>query len=124
MSSSQSHSEREGRESQPLRAMTLATLRRALDSRHDGTAEDGELRRAVRALADHARERALRAEQLVAVIQETWRGLPEMRSTAPRSPGAESAARLIGVCIDEFYAGLGGEGDGGGESRETDHGEG
>ena len=120
--SSQSHPAGDGEAHPSVETMTAATLRRALVAPADDGANE-ELRRAVRALADEARRRGLRAEQLVVAIRETWRSLPEARSAASRSGDAGVAARVIGVCIGEYYAGVRDASDEGGGRRETDHGD-
>ena len=61
----------------------------------------------MRTLADDARARGLRAEELIIVLREAWAGLAEVRSLLPASQRTEAAARAVSVCIREYYAGVG-----------------
>ena len=106
MSSQQSPSrsgESDGRHA--IQSLVAGALRRALLAPPDSAEGEVELRRTIRALADAARGRGLRAEQLVVALREAWTTLPEARAITPRSRRAEVAAHLVGVCIDEYYAG-------------------
>ena len=86
---------------------TLCSLLRAeLPSRSDGGLRlSGDSRRAIRALCAAAHEEHLRAEQLLVVVKQALNSLPEV-ATLPYGAGrADALARVISLCIEEFYAG-------------------
>ncbi len=57
----------------------------------------------MRAVCYTARLCGLRAEQLLIVLKEAWRRLPEVRGL-DRCQSEEVLARVIQDCIDEYYA--------------------
>ena len=63
---------------------------------------DGDLRLALRDACDRARNDGLRAEELLLVLKDAWRELPERRGL-PRVDPDEALARVVTACIDEFY---------------------
>ena len=64
--------------------------------------EDG-TRAALRELCDAARGAELRAEQLLILLKEVWRDLPEARLAA-YDDGRATFTRLVTLCIREYYA--------------------
>lgn len=58
---------------------------------------------AMRAVCQNARLCGLRAEQLVVVLKESWRKLPEVRRL-DRYESEEVLARIIHDCIEAYYA--------------------
>jgi hypothetical protein len=124
MSSQQSPSRvGESEDDGSLHSAARRTLQQAARARHDAVGGNAALRRSIRALADDARSRGLRAEQLVVALREAWQTLPEARAITSRASRVELAAVVIGICIDEYYAGLREDGDAGAESRSADSGE-
>ena len=55
-------------------------------------------------LADEARTRHIRAEQLLVVLKETWNSLPQVRGMADSTQQARLLERVITMCIKEYYS--------------------
>ena len=88
-----------------LPELAAGMLRSVADrARRAGDRRDGvELGEPMRAVCYTARRCGLRAEQLLVVLKDAWRRLPEVR----RLNRYESEELLTGVihdCIEEFYA--------------------
>jgi len=82
----------------------VAALRAALQaSVQRGDAGEDELRRALALFATEARRRELRPEQLLVLLKEAWRSLPEIRVLRPvvRDPRLEW---LVSEAIRTYYA--------------------
>ena len=95
--------------SRSLHAAAHAALRAALGeqlrrSSPDEPVSQLRLRRALRLLCDDARARGVRAEQLVIMIKQAWRSLPEAASRPGDDSGTELLRRVVSVCIEEYYA--------------------
>lgn len=92
---------REGmsRASDPARSV----LRRALRIGVRGCTRDGELRDALHRACAVTRDSGLHVEDLLVLLKEVWRELPEARR-APRQEADELLARVISLCINEYYA--------------------
>ncbi len=89
-----------------LRELAHGALRRAAHAARAARVEDAvdaDARELVRRTCNTARERGLRAEQLLLVLKEAWRELPEAQRI-PRYNSLEVLARVITVCIHEYYA--------------------
>jgi hypothetical protein len=86
-----------------LREQLLGALSLALRV-GDGSegARDGGLRRLIQRASQSARERGLRAEQLLILLKETWRELPEVRHV-PFQDADDMLARVVTLCIEEYY---------------------
>lgn len=87
-----------------LSPAVLRALRGALEDRPGAPPSDGELRRAMRLVCDDARHRGLRAEQLIITFKQVWATLPEVRKVPRGAEREEMLARLVSMCINEFYA--------------------
>jgi hypothetical protein len=61
-------------------------------------------RQAVRALCDDAHRCHLHAEQLLIVIKDAWREMPEARVGSGHVAPHDSLDRFISLCIEEYYA--------------------
>jgi hypothetical protein len=83
--------------------MADRVLRRALRTDARTVGDDGEMRAALRELCDVARERGLHAEQLLLVLKESWRRLPETRLVMRQDAG-EVLGRAISMCVVAYYA--------------------
>jgi hypothetical protein len=77
----------------------LSALRWA--AQDDGS--DREIRTAIQSTCATAREAGVTAEQLLIVLKECWRKLPEAQRLLRRDAD-ETRARLVTMCIDEYYA--------------------
>jgi hypothetical protein len=86
-----------------LRRLAGSALRHAVHAAQRGEAPDGQVREALRRACDAARERDLRAEELIVILKAAWHGLPEARDIR-RHDSADVLARVITVCVDEYYA--------------------
>lgn len=84
---------------------TLAGVRDALGRSLDGGAGPDELRDALRALSREARERGMRAEQILVVLKELWTTVPQVRRTGGREQEGALLQRAVTLCINEYYAG-------------------
>jgi len=94
----------------PLRDLAEEALRCALRSGARSGANhgadhgaDGELRQVLGRLCERASANGLQAEQLLIVIKAGWRELPEARHLPSRRAG-ETLARVVTLCIREYYA--------------------
>jgi hypothetical protein len=87
----------------PLRDLANETLRRvargACWENRVGTDACDLMRRTCRL----AQARGVRAEQLLLLLKESWRVLPEALRI-PRHQAEDVLARAITACIDEYYA--------------------
>jgi hypothetical protein len=82
---------------------TLQILRAAIAKHARGEAHDDELRRALSLLAQEARVRNLRAEELVIAMKTLWRALPEVQGATNRTEQNLLLGRLVSICIEEYY---------------------
>ena len=89
-------------QSEGLPGLLRQSLRGVLaDERYEDSDED-ELRVAVRAVCERARQDGVRAEHLLIVLKESWRDLPE-QAEIPRFAADEALARVVSACINEYY---------------------
>jgi hypothetical protein len=87
-----------------LSAQTVAELRQAvllLWTAPD--AADGQLGTAMDALVREARERALRAEDVLIEVKGLLADLPELEAPERRMEGARFRERLVTRCIKAYY---------------------
>lgn len=87
-----------------LSAESLDALRAALRGSLDGAGESPHLRPALRRVAEEARERHLRPEQLLIVLKDVWFALPEVGRAPQSDSRSQLLQRVISVCIREYYA--------------------
>ena len=66
-------------------------------------AVDGDARAMMRRTCEAAHAHGIRAEQLLLLIKDAWRELPEARRV-PRHAAGDVLSRLITICIHEYYA--------------------
>ena len=83
-----------------VRELLRRALRSAVDAELDGRA-GADVGRALREACERARQDSLRAEELLVLLKETWRQLPETRQL--RLDGHEMLARIVTACIAEYY---------------------
>jgi hypothetical protein len=103
----------------PVGASTTAALRcwiQALQRAHAAGrgVDSAEVRRTMRRLAEAARPRGARVEQLIVLLKQLWGTLPagEDWGGHPTAHGVDGRGVLDGlvrVCIEEFYASPGSE---------------
>jgi hypothetical protein len=99
----------ESRHSPEPRALseeTLAALRRAV-SGHQGHSPDSDesVRLAVDAVVAEARERKMRAEELILAFKAVYNSLPEPVSATARADQLRLREQLITACIKAYYGG-------------------
>ena len=82
---------------------TLATVREALGRSLDGGAAGDDLRLALRSMAREARDRGLRAEQILVVLKELWGTIPQVRRASGREQQTALLQRAVTLCINEYY---------------------
>ena len=89
-----------------LSAATIARLRSVL-GRHidhpDGA--DPELSLVLRQVVTEARNRHIRAEQLIVSLKQVWDTLPQARQAIDGESQALAKQRLITLCIRTYYRG-------------------
>jgi hypothetical protein len=82
-----------------LRDALLGAPRDPAHARRD----DAEAQAALRPLCDVAHARGLHVEQVLILLKDTWRELPEAQHALP-SHDATILADVITACIAEYYA--------------------
>jgi hypothetical protein len=82
---------------------TVAALRSALARFVKDGDDSTELRDALRRAAEEAREKGLRAEQLLVALKEIWYALPELARPARHDEHQRLLQRVITHCIDQYY---------------------
>ena len=83
---------------------TAAAVCRALKAYGENGLLEGRLRQAARMLCADARERGMRAEQMLVALKDEWAALADVRRLAQGTARADVTRRFITLCIDEFYA--------------------
>ena len=86
-----------------LRDVSDGDLLRALRAAARGDFSNGEIQIAIESACAAARAQGIAAEQLLIVLKEYWRELPEARRLLGRD-AYEMRARLVTMCIDAYYA--------------------
>lgn len=86
-----------------LPELAAGMLRGVADCARRGTYRNDGDGDAMRAVCQNARLCGLRAEQLLVVLKESWRKLPEARHL-DRYESDEVLARVIHDCIEAYYA--------------------
>ena len=91
-----------------LSAETTAALRDAV-LRHLERGADGDesLGRAVSIVVAEAREREMRAEELILAFKTLYDALPEPKSAVARAEQVHLRERLVSACIRVYYDGEG-----------------
>lgn len=89
-----------------LTGATVARLRTVLTSHmvHPDVA-DPELARVLRQVVTEARNRQIRAEQLIVMLKHVWDSLPDARYAIDREAQMHVRQRLITLCIKAYYEG-------------------
>lgn len=89
-----------------LSSATVARLRTVLTNHiaHPDVA-DPELARVLRQIVVEARNRKIRAEQLIVMLKSVWDALPDSRYAIDREAQQQMRQRLITLCIKAYYEG-------------------
>ncbi len=82
-----------------------AVLRAALQRLENGSAihSDGQLGDALITLSAEAKRHSLRAEQVLVLLKQAWRELPEARALTDGEARQALLSRVIVLCLDEYY---------------------
>jgi hypothetical protein len=82
---------------------TIAAVRSALE-RYVGNSTDGdELRASLQTISSEARDKSIRAEQLLVVLKDVWYTLPGLRGTIEPTEQVRLLQRVVTMCIGEYY---------------------
>jgi hypothetical protein len=88
----------------PLRALALSALSEAVravdasDDAHERTMQP------LRSACARAREAGLHAEDLIVILKDVWRELPDVQKME-RAESNNTLAHIVSSCIEEFYTG-------------------
>jgi hypothetical protein len=89
-----------------LSAATTARLRSVLGQHIDRPDDsDPELALVLRQVVTEAKNRHIRAEQLIVSLKQVWDSLPQTRQGIDREAQALAKQRLITLCIRAYYRG-------------------
>lgn len=89
-----------------LSGATVARLRAVLaDHIEHPDAADPDLARVLRQVVTEARNRQIRAEQLVVILKNVWDSLPDARYAIDREAQTQVRQRLVTLCIKAYYGG-------------------
>lgn len=89
-----------------LSGATVARLRSVLSKHIEHPDEaDPELALVLRQVVTEARNRQIRAEQLIVSLKHVWDSLPEARHAIDREAQTQVKQRLITLCIRVYYGG-------------------
>jgi len=86
-----------------LNAASLAALASVLENyavRADATA----LQPALQCIATEAREKQMRAEQLLVVLKDIWYSVPQIAQAPQGEQQNRLLQRVVTLCIREYYA--------------------
>jgi hypothetical protein len=64
-----------------------------------------ELRAALHALAEEARQRSMPPEKLLVVLKDIWHELPVVHQSTERDEQVRVLQRVVTMCINEYYGG-------------------
>lgn len=97
---------RGGLASGALSGATVARLRSVLTEHmaHPDVANP-ELSRVLRQVVTEARNRQIRAEQLIVILKNVWDSLPDVQYAIDREAQVQVRQRLITLCIRAYYGG-------------------
>lgn len=84
----------------------LDALWSAVGQEHVTPVGQGEMRRLARRVSREARGASLLPEHLVVAVKQSWADHPELRGDQTRHDSDRVLARVVGMCIDQFFAPL------------------
>lgn len=84
---------------------TIDAVRIALRSYLANGGDEPALCATLTAMSAEARDRGVRAEQLLVVLKEMWSALPEVRAMNESSEQLRLLQRVVTMCIKEYYSG-------------------
>jgi transcriptional regulator of aromatic amino acid metabolism len=86
-----------------LEAETLDALRAVMQRAMHRGDHPRELQDVLTRAATEAREKQIRAEQLLIMLKELWHSLPDLRSVEDSDRQIELLQELISRCIAQYY---------------------
>ena len=89
---------------EPVSPETVAALRSAIRLHLAGSSPNNQLGEALHRLSGEAHAKGIRAEQLIILLKQVWGELPEVSRTLEPHERQQVLARLVTLCIDEYYA--------------------
>ena len=69
----------------------------------EGTFDQSTLREELRAICEDARQRGLRAEQLLIAVKEIWANEPIARDIARNAGGTPFLTQVVTMALDAYY---------------------
>ena len=89
---------------QRLEAPTVEALRSVMQRAVRKGDHGQELQDVLARAANEARDKEIRAEQLLVMMKDLWYSLPELRSAEDTDRQTELLQELISRCITQYYA--------------------
>lgn len=86
-----------------LSAAAIQTLESALQKFLANGGDVETLQGALRAIATEAREKNMRAEELLILLKDVWYALPQIRKTPEGDSQNRLLQRVVTLCIREYY---------------------
>lgn len=83
---------------------TIAAVRAAIARYLDEPSQGEELRAALRAMSDEARDKAMYPEHLLVVLKDLWYTLPAVRRMDEPADQIRLLQRVVTICIKEYYS--------------------
>jgi hypothetical protein len=87
-----------------LEAQTLDTLRSVMQRAVRKGDHGQELQDVLERTASEARDKDIRAEQLLIIMKDLWYSLPDVRTAEDSDRQTELLQELISRCITQYYA--------------------
>lgn len=87
-----------------LSPAAIDALESALQSYLADSNEVGALQPALRNIASEAREKNMRAEELLVLLKNVWFALPQIRRMQEGETQSRLLQRVVTLCIREYYA--------------------
>jgi len=86
-----------------LNAASLAALASALQN-YAHKADPTDLQPALQCIATEAREKQMRAEQLLVVLKDIWYSVPQIAQAPQGEQQNRLLQRVVTLCIREYYS--------------------
>jgi hypothetical protein len=97
------HVDSTGSRHHSLSSHAMTVLRGALRELALAALPEDRLRRALREVTELAHAQRVSAEHVLIALKETWTSLPEVQLIPNPAEREECRARLVTLCIEEFY---------------------
>jgi hypothetical protein len=87
-----------------LSAASVALLESAVQKYLATPADESGLQPALRSIASEARERQMRAEELLLALKDVWYALPQVVAEKNSERQNKMLQRVVTLCIREYYS--------------------